>query len=57
MEANPKAADSGWFVVPAKEKPRTQSEPIALGDRIKKALGIAKWSDLLAEGDDPYFGF
>jgi hypothetical protein len=57
MEADPKAADSGWFVVPAREKPRTQSEPIILGDRIKKVLGIAEWSDLLAEGDEPYFGF
>lgn len=57
MQADPKAADSGWFVVPARDKLRTHPEPITVGDRIMKLLKISKWSDLLAEGDEPYFGF
>jgi hypothetical protein len=57
MQADPKSADSGWFVVSATSKSSRESVPMTLGDRIMKLLRISKWSDLLAEGDEAYFRF
>ena len=56
MSTDPEFVDSSWLVVPAPSKPSSQSEPVSLGDRAKKLLRITQWSDLLAEGDEPYFG-
>jgi hypothetical protein len=58
MQVSRKIDDAGWFVVPAlPEKVHAEPQPITLGDRIMKLLKISKWSDLLVEGDEPYFSF
>lgn len=58
MQVSRKIDPASWLVVPAlPEKAHGKAQPITLGDRIKKLLKISKWSDLLAEGDEPYFGF
>ena len=57
MQANRKLGQATWFAPALPAKARRQSQPINLGDRIKELLGITTWSELLAEGDEPYFGF
>ena len=54
MQANRKLGQATWFAPALPAKARRQSQPINLGDRNKKLLA---WSELLAEGDEPYFGF
>jgi hypothetical protein len=57
MESNRKFADSTWYLPALPATARRQSQPVSLGALIKKMLKITEWSDLLAEGDEPYFGF
>jgi len=56
MQANRRAVEADWFVPATPARTRSDAQPMSLGERIKRLLGIAKWSDLLAEGDEPYFG-
>ena len=57
MEANRKLADGTWYLPAVPATARPQAQPVSLSALIKKMLKITEWSDLLAEGDEPYFGF
>lgn len=57
MQGNREVAQEKWFFPGLAAKTGDRSRPMKLADLVKKLLKIAKWSDLLVEGDEPYFGF
>lgn len=57
MQTNGRVAQASRFDPALLAKAHSQSQPMKVSDRIKKLLGVTQWSDLLAEGDVPYFGF